>query len=94
MPHRLRRPWVSVFTAKHRKISQKGEAGVLPGGFASTDNKLYSAFLGLCTHGSPAWTDLALLARDTAELGENGQMTVGRRGVGRRSLLVLSKFCD
>lgn len=94
MLHRLRTPWASVFTAKHRKISQKGEGRVLPGGFGSADNKLYSAFLGLCTRGSPAWTDLALLARGTTELGGNGQMTVGRRGVGGLSLLVLSKFCD
>lgn len=63
MPPRLRRPRPSVFTAKHRQISQKGEGRVLPGGFGSTDNKLYSAFLGLGTHASPACTDLALLAR-------------------------------
>lgn len=94
MLHRLRRPWASVFTVKQRKTSQKGEGRVLPGGLGSTDNKLYSAFLGLCTRGSPAWTDLALLARDTTEFGENGQMTVGRRGVGGLSLIVPSKFCD
>lgn len=92
---RLCSPWISVFTAKQHKLSQKGENGVLPAGFDFTDNKLYSAVSGLCAHGSPAWTDLALLVLDTTELGGKWSDHRGacRRGMGGFSSLLLSKFC-
>lgn len=61
-----------MFASRQQKISERGERerGELPGGPDSADNKLCSAFFfGLCAHGSPAWTDLALLAPDSTEFG-------------------------